>query len=192
MSNQFTVAQEKTFILPYYNDNQITLGEGHEIIQRLEWGGQPPLKRKKLLHHPVELVITAHTVTDFCTTIAECSTIVAAIQNYHFTLKKSDITYNFLIGGDGNVYVGRGWDVVNPFRNQSIVISFIGNYLSDQLKEDMIDAAQMLLLQGVEFGKLAENYTIVCHNQTKATLSPGTNVYKIVKTWPHYSPDKIH
>lgn len=47
----------------------------------------------------------------------------------------SDIGYNFLVGEDGNVYEGRGWDKQGahskPFNSKSIGICIIGNYTSN-------------------------------------------------------------
>ena len=162
----------------------------HEFVHKETWGGKLP-SHVQNLQHPLDLVIIAHTATSVCTTLTECSKLVKAIQNYHFRLKKSDIGYNFLIGGDGNIYEGRGWDAANSVKDKSISVSFIGNFLYDHLTENMVDALQELLIEGVELGKLKEDYKIVCHNQTIATLSPGQNVYDVVKTWKHFNPERL-
>lgn len=43
-----------------------------------------------------------------------------------------DIGYNFVIGEDGAVYVGRGWDQVGThsvnYNDKSIAIALIGNF----------------------------------------------------------------
>jgi N-acetylmuramoyl-L-alanine amidase len=48
------------------------------------------------------------------------------------TNKWNDIGYNFLVGEDGNVYEGRGWNTVGThagnFNKKSIGICFIGNF----------------------------------------------------------------
>ena len=47
----------------------------------------------------------------------------------------NDIGYSFLIGGDGVVYEGRGWNTVGAhtvgFNKQSYAISFIGNFMKE-------------------------------------------------------------
>lgn len=47
----------------------------------------------------------------------------------------NDIGYNFLIGEDGNVYEGRGWDVKGahsrPYNGKSIGICVIGDFESE-------------------------------------------------------------
>lgn len=41
----------------------------------------------------------------------ECARLVRDFQTYHIESKGwDDIGYNFLVGGDGSIYVGRGWD----------------------------------------------------------------------------------
>lgn len=163
-----------------------------KMVVRGKWGGRPPKNFTKVLYHPTPLVIISHTVTNFCTTVDECAAIVKSIQGYHVgSLGSPDIGYNFLVGGDGNVYVGRGWDIRNFHQDGSIGIAFIGNYLYDELSERMVEATQLLLEIGVNTKKLSDNYTLVCHNQTYATESPGLNVYKIVKTWSHFKPIRI-
>ena len=46
----------------------------------------------------------------------------------------NDIGYSFLIGGDGNIYEGRGWNVVgaltNGFNRKGYAASFIGDFTS--------------------------------------------------------------
>jgi hypothetical protein len=48
-----------------------------------------------------------------------------------------DIGYNFLIGGDGNVYEGRGWGIwgahVPRYNSKSIGICVIGDFQSEFL-----------------------------------------------------------
>jgi N-acetylmuramoyl-L-alanine amidase len=47
-------------------------------------------------------------------------------------LNYSDIAYNFLVGGDGQVYEGRGWDIQDALAKNvndiSLGIAFIGMY----------------------------------------------------------------
>jgi len=47
----------------------------------------------------------------------------------------ADIGYNFLVGEDGNVYEGRGWDKQGAhsklFNSKSIGICIIGDYTSE-------------------------------------------------------------
>jgi N-acetylmuramoyl-L-alanine amidase len=101
-----------------------------------------------------------------------------------------DIGYNFLIGGDGNVYEGTGWDVMSSHKRPEGVlgISFIGNFNKRELTDGQIGAAKELLALGVRLSKLSPFYMLIAHNQTADTDSPGRNVVKVIQKWPHWSP----
>lgn len=114
------------------------------------------------------------------------------IQAYHMdTLDWAQVGYNFLVGGDGRVYVGRGWDYKGAhtikYNSISIGIAFIGNFDQSTPTEAQLRAGQLLVAQGVRLNKLSPNYQIYGHRQLIATQSPGDNLYKIIKTWPHFA-----
>lgn len=102
-----------------------------------------------------------------------------------------DIAYNFLIGGNGFVYVGRDWDKMGThtkeYNQDSIGIAFIGTFNSIEPSEKQLLAAQRLLELGIQNGKLHPNYRLLGHRQLMATQSPGDKLYEIIKTWPHWS-----
>lgn len=162
----------------------------YSVCYRKDWGGKPPKSNTKLLEHPVSLVIISHSSTISCNTSEKCCLLLREIQMKHFAMpiRSVDIGYNFMIGGDGKIYVGRGWDIQNFHRKISIGISFIGDFNFDTVTTDMIGAAKGLIDQGLELKKISENYTLVAENQTNSRmyLSPGVNVYKVIKTWPHF------
>lgn len=163
----------------------------HRLIYREEWGGRPPTSTRPLTP-PVAYVIISHTAGAFCTTILECAPLVRDIQTQHVSqIPSPDIGYNFLVGGDGNIYVGRDWDTRNFHMDSSIGICFIGNYVFDSLTDSMIEATQMLLERGLVKEVLSEEYKLVGHNQTYVTISPGENVYKVIKEWPHFYPGQV-
>lgn len=77
------------------------------IITREEWGAEPPMNDLDPMELPAIRVIIAHTVFPFPRTESECKIQCRNIQDLHTdTVKLNDISYNFLIGGDGAVYVG--------------------------------------------------------------------------------------
>ena len=65
----------------------------------------------------------------------------------------SDIGYNFLVGDDGNVYEGRGWDLqgahVFGHNSRSIGISFIGNFQQRLPSTAARNATKQLIRCGV-------------------------------------------
>lgn len=161
------------------------------IITRKEWSSQKINKNIPKLKHPVQHIIICHTVGRFCESFDSCSFVLRWMQNRSLhELHQPDLPYNFLVGGDGNIYEGRGWNYQNQlrFRENSIAIAFIGNYVFyDFLTENMINATNVLLNSGVEKGLLKEHYLLVPQNHTSLTMSPGENIYKKIKTWKHFS-----
>lgn len=105
-----------------------------------------------------------------------------------------DIAYNFLVGGDGLVYEGRGWDNqgahTKGYNTDSICIAFIGTYSNDLPKNISINAAFELIDEGVKLKKLQENYKLYGARQLNGLESPGEKFYSVIKTWPHWT-DKV-
>ncbi|XP_029039724.2 peptidoglycan-recognition protein LA-like isoform X1 [Osmia bicornis bicornis] len=162
------------------------------FVERSEWGAQPPSVQLTKMKLPVPYVIISHTATEFCTTQSECTFHVRFAQTFHIESRKwSDIGYNFLVGGDGYVYVGRSWDYMGShafgFNNISIGISFIGTFNSVIPPKNQLYAAQRVIELGVEHGKISPDYKLLGHRQVSRTLSPGDALFSIIQTWPHWS-----
>ncbi len=106
-----------------------------------------------------------------------------------------DIGYNFLVGGDGSVYEGRGWDKegvhTRGFNKRSICIAFIGTFSKIVPPQRQIIAAQSLIEQGVQMKKLKQDYQLYGHRQLTPTESPGSALYEMIKTWPHWTEKYI-
>lgn len=71
-----------------------------------------------------------------CSTETECKRLIKNIQSDHKGRRKfSDIGYNFIIAGDGNIYEGRGFGLQGShapnYNRNSIGIVFIGNFESE-------------------------------------------------------------
>ena len=163
-------------------------------MPRLEWGAMPPVRPPHLLEVlPPSRVIISHTATPFCYTQTHCILKVRVAQTFHIESKGwDDIAYNFLVGGDGNVYEGRGWDVEGAhtfkFNHRSIGISFIGTFTNDKPTPEQLAAAQSLIQFGVKNGKISKDYKLFGHRQCIKTESPGQTLYQIIETWDHWSP----
>ena len=134
----------------------------------------------------------SYTSTTFCDTLAQCVLKVRAAQTFHIEFRGwDDIAYNFLVGGDGNVYEGRGWDVRGAhtlnFNHRSIGISFIGTFIDDKPTPEQLAAVQSLIQFSVKNGKISKDYKLVGHRQCVKTNSPQ-KLYEIIQTWDHWSP----
>lgn len=122
----------------------------------------------------------------------ECSRVVRDIQAYHMNEKHyDDIGYNFLIGSDGNVYVGRNWDYAGAhtrgYNVDSVGIAFIGYFEKKSPTSEALNAAQQLIASGLDGKKLSQDYKLYGHKQLAASTSPGEELYGIIKTWSHFA-----
>lgn len=176
----------------------------------------PPMRQLTPLQLPSKRVIVAHTGDQTCSTLVfhrkyvsqlkkttnsknyfnflqvSCTEHVQAIQRYHIESRRfDDIAYNFLVGGDGFVYVGRGWDFqgahTKGFNANSICIAFIGTFDNYAPTEPQLYAAKKLIEEGVKLKKLPEDYALYGHRQLTPTQSPGTVLFNIIKTWEHWT-----
>ncbi|XP_066285430.1 peptidoglycan-recognition protein SC2-like isoform X2 [Branchiostoma lanceolatum] len=164
------------------------------IISRAEWGARPPKSRVNMTS-PVPYVIIHHSYEpDVCLNRSQCEKFVRGIQNFHMDTRGwDDIGYNFLVGGNGDVFEGRGWDVVGAqagpdWNSRSIGICFIGNFTDKLPPKEAISAGKALILLGVEKKKVVTNYTLYGHRQVRPTECPGNEFFKLVTQWDHWKP----
>lgn len=144
------------------------------------------------MRHPAKYVIISHTAGRTCQNFTQCASVMQALQAYFVgPVGLSDIGHNFLIGHDGNVYVGRGWDIRNMHTDDSLGIGYMGNFVFDELSDSMIEATIELINYGIVLKKVSPGYILLAQNQTFPTDSPGKNVYKVIKTWKHFDPNFI-
>lgn len=130
-------------------------------------------------------------MTSACYDLDSCSDIVRSIQRDHRDIRNwGDIGFNFLVGGDGAVYVGRNWNTIGAhtkgYNQNSIGICFIGNFETDEPKPQQLDAALQLITNGVRLKKLTPNYKIYGQLQLQATLSPGKHLFNVISSWKHW------
>lgn len=99
-----------------------------------------------------------------------------------------------MIGGDGLIYEGRGWNVRGEHtvgskgsHNDAVCVAFIGDFTNHPPKKSQIDAFFKLLNYGVATNKLASDYKINAQRDFHASLSPGNAFYDVIKTWQRYS-----
>lgn len=116
------------------------------------------------------------------------------MQTYHMESKAwDDIGYNFLVGGDGDVYEGRGWDKqgahTKGYNSGSIGIAYIGTFNKKLPSERQLTAGFLIMDEGVKLGKLTADYKVYAHRQLIASESPGAAFYEIIKKWENWSSD---
>ncbi|XP_017053436.1 peptidoglycan-recognition protein LC isoform X4 [Drosophila ficusphila] len=162
------------------------------ILKVPDWGGRPAKHKLAEQVLPINRVVISHTAAEGCESREVCSQRVKVVQSFHMDSWDWDhVGYNFLVGGDGRVYEGRGWDYVGAhtkgYNTGSVGISFIGTFTKTIPNERQLKACQLLLEEGVRLKKLSPNYRLYGHRQLSATESPGEELYKIIQKWPHWS-----
>lgn len=160
------------------------------IISRKEWGAVPP-KHTTHLSTPVKYAVVHHSDTPQCLSEQQCKQRIRNIQNYHMNVKKwSDIGYNYLIGGDGNIYEGRGGKTVGAhvrgYNKVSIGICVIGNYQKQFPSRKTLLALRSILVCLKIRRNLKHDYLLRGHRDLGHTTCPGNYLYNIIKRWPHY------
>lgn len=125
---------------------------------------------------------------------AACTYIVRITQTFNIeSQQQDDIIYNFLIGGDGNVYEGRGWEnkgsVLPGFNDDSISLAYIGSFKKKLPSYKQLNVTKLLLQEGVRLKKLSPDYKIVgAHSLDPTSVSTSADaLYKSFENWPHWS-----
>ncbi|XP_054259190.1 peptidoglycan recognition protein 1-like [Macrosteles quadrilineatus] len=142
-----------------------------EVVTRREWGAAEA-SRVEYIRKPssVKYIFLVSTHQVKCNDGNTCQRIVKDIQRRHITFHRvPDIKYNFLVGGDGAVYEGRGFNVVGtipcPYyqlRFSSIMIALIGEFSESPPPLNMLDAFRGIVKTGIDRGYIAPK-TLVFH-----------------------------
>jgi N-acetylmuramoyl-L-alanine amidase len=140
---------------------------------------------------PVHQIFIHHTADHECHTQEECSKLMRATQHFHnVTRGWGDIGYNFLIGGDGKVYMARGWDKIGVhtqgMNSVSVAFCLMGNFMNVEPNNDMIETLKNLIECGVDNKYVAPDYQMHGHRDIACTACPGDKLYAIIKLWPHF------
>ncbi|VEN36681.1 unnamed protein product [Callosobruchus maculatus] len=161
------------------------------IISRKEWGAVPPKSVKPLEQNPPLYIVVHHSASPICTSEDACKRSIRGVQRYHMENRGwEDIGYNFMIGGDGNIYEGRGWGVHgahDPRHNaNSLGVCLFGNFEETEPLDVQLEALKKFISCAASTNKVKVDYRLIGHKQSKPTLCPGKNLFKIIKTYPHF------
>ncbi|XP_052034626.1 peptidoglycan recognition protein 4 isoform X2 [Apodemus sylvaticus] len=159
------------------------------IVPRSVWGARDSHCSKMTL--PAKYVIILHTAGRTCSQPDECHLLIRDLQSFFMDkLNACDIGYNFLVGQDGGVYEGVGWDHqgsrTDGYNDIALSITFMGIFTGSPPNAAALEAAQDLIQCAVVKGYLTSNYLLMGHSDVSNTLSPGQALYNIIKTWPHF------
>lgn len=158
------------------------------LVERYTWWTQPaPLEELPLNKSEVRNIIVLHTESETCRTQNSCIQYVRDLQQESWSRYNSHIPYNFLIGGDGKTYEGRGWKtqhgfVAFPGKNDTIVVGLIGTFLSNP--PDAIQYAELkaLITESIRRFALSPTYRIY----GVENVSGSNALYSEIQNWKHW------
>ncbi|KAG7470641.1 hypothetical protein MATL_G00115990 [Megalops atlanticus] len=164
--------------------DSITAGMCPNVVSRRQWGAVAPRSEERL-QGPALRAVIHHTALWPCHGPGECRLQLAHIQELHMRGRDfHDIGYNFLIGGDGTVYEGRGWGVVGAHakgnNHDSLGIAFMGNFNNETPTPAALSSTQKLLQCGVALGHLHPRYALLGHRDLAKTECPGEQLYAVL------------
>lgn len=113
--------------------------------------------------------------------------LLSAVSCTHLLLSLS-----FVVGSDGYVYEGRGWNVLGTHtRGRNSIgygVSIIGNYTATLPSRHAMDLLRHRLVQcAVNRGALIANFTIHGHRQVvNYTSCPGDALFSEIRSWKHF------
>lgn len=160
------------------------------IRSRSQWNARTTGSATKL-NIPVKYFIVHHSATNSCSTTVKCDSRVRGIQNYHIDNQSfGDIGYNFLIGGNGVVYEGRGWSILGvharSYNPKSFAICMLGNFEKEKPTAAALSSLKRMISCALKKGQISQNYILAGHKDVGSTACPGANLYNIIKKWPHF------
>ncbi|XP_034254255.1 uncharacterized protein LOC117653026 [Thrips palmi] len=173
----------------------VLLPDGVGFVPRAAWGARTPRGAPEVLKTPVNTVIVHHSGTASCTNFKMCCERVFTMQQYNMDGRHfDDIAYNFLVGDDGRVYEGRGWDVVGDaldptvrqWHREALGVAVIGTFTADLPSAEQRQQLYKFLRLGVKLGKIKTQYRLVGACQLARTPSPGLRFMHVLKNWYHW------
>lgn len=159
------------------------------LIYRNEWNAFGLKKLpEKIDIIPAPYVMIYQSGTETCFTRDTCNQIVRDLQAMKLFLNdegEQDIEYNFLISGDGNVYVGRGWNAVGNHtfgvNRRSVGIALIGTFNDQKPSEHQIFALKDLIQLGIETNKICENFEFYNYPRMNLHFKNAKELFSISK-----------
>ncbi|XP_004717758.1 peptidoglycan recognition protein 3 [Echinops telfairi] len=132
------------------------------IVSRKEWGART-LTCKAQLTQPAAYVITEQLTGMECQGQKVCTWKLRGLQS-HFVYSRDlcDVPYNFLVGDDGMVYEGVGWNIqglhTQVYNNLSLGIAFFGSQIGSSPSPAALSAAGGLIAYAIQKGHLSPAY----------------------------------
>lgn len=161
------------------------------MVERNVWWKNQEAELNPLDKFATKNVILLQTSSPSCVDQATCIQLVQKLENDAWTENGTHIPYNFLIGGDGKTYEGRGWKSQHGFHNlpglnDTIVVGVIGTY-NDRRPDNVIyDETKALLTESIRRFSLSPNYRLYGVIVSSMPNNDAAALYEEVKKWRHW------
>ncbi|XP_064611539.1 peptidoglycan-recognition protein SD-like isoform X2 [Liolophura sinensis] len=161
------------------------------IVTRAEWGARNSQGGPWPLTQIPKGIFIHHSATGSCYNQQSCAAEVRSFQNYHMDSKHwGDVAYSFIVGEDGDVYEGRGWNQIGAHtyghNHDALGFCVIGTFTGHLPNDAALSAVRRLIDCAVQNGKVIKNYSLKGHRDVSSTECPGQKLYDLIRTWPHY------
>ncbi|XP_054259282.1 peptidoglycan-recognition protein 2-like [Macrosteles quadrilineatus] len=135
--------------------------EKFEYVSRKEWGARQPLREVEKLNYkfPLPFVVLTYTNTPPCTSVEQCKRSLRKIQTLNmYEDDLPDIKYNWLVGNDGHIYEGLGWDFAatwndprhDRYRLNSVTFAFMDDMSGEVPNPNAMVALRFLAVEGAK------------------------------------------
>ncbi|CAF1089535.1 unnamed protein product [Rotaria sp. Silwood1] len=165
------------------------------FVDRAGWGAREPTSITNLTGKPLSFYVIHHSYQPpNCYDDTSCIQRVKAIQDLH-QLDRGwvDIGYHFLVGENGKVYEGRGWDRQGAhapeWNNDAYGICIIGDFRTAPPNEKALSAVYSWIRCGIARGHVKKDYHIITHRQSQRpsyTECPGDGTFNVVNKWSRF------
>ena len=144
-------------------------------------------------------VFLHHAASGECYTQEECAAKVRSFQALHQdTNGWCDLGYNFLVGGNGDVFEGRNFLAqgahTKGFNDIAYGFCFIGNTMERLPSPAALESMNRLIECAIENGFVDENYQLHGHRQNwlSKTECPGDMFFEYMKGMDNYVYGRQH
>lgn len=152
----------------YRTDKPWPINYPFDLVYREYWGSVDTPRGPVIINNSmnVQNLFIFQTEGAHCLNQDSCITLIRELQRNYTINGDIDQPFNFLIGGDGQTYEGRGWSYQSGFdslpdRNSSLAIAFIGHFTNEkQPPRQQIEEAKALINESIRRKKLSADYRI--------------------------------
>ncbi|XP_060081507.1 peptidoglycan-recognition protein SC2-like [Ylistrum balloti] len=176
--------------------------KGLPIVKRDSWGARTSLKTLNDLDSDLSFFVIHHADGYSCSDQKTCLQRMKEVQKDHQSKRKEkgksyfgvpisfsgfdDIGYQYVIGGDGTVFEGRGWKYQGAhspgYNTKSIGVCLLGNFTATLPSNDAATSLKNLHVCLQSINVLSPNNSVYGHRDIRQTECPGTEFYKTLKT----------